>query len=143
MILPVHRISWQVIQQGLYNMFDVVKWIIHGPLKIISSVLQSKWKFTIWKCVGWIDKRCFRLIGRECVYLIVTRESIHEWNYFVSCTTIKNFVDVRGGIILFGTSFINIPIIDTYYDSSLFLRHWNYVRYPIHQWNRINETYEK
>jgi hypothetical protein len=55
-------------------------------------------------------------------------------------TVIDYLVDKRGWIIIFWTSPINIPIINTYMDCSLFLCDGNNIGNPISQRYRINKT---
>ena len=72
--------------------------------------------------------------------MIVAREAIHKGEDFSSSTIIDNLVDEWCGVIVLGTSAIDIPIINAYSDSALFLIDKYYIGDPIHEGDGVNKT---
>ena len=98
-------------------MIDIVECIRHCQLKSCVKIFQTKWEFAISKSSPWEYICDFILISREYVYLIVARKSIHEGKNFIFGTIINNLVDRQSWIIVVGTSFINISVINTYLNN--------------------------
>lgn len=119
-------------------MFDVVEGIIHFPLKSFTGVLQTKSEFPIWECAPGTNKGSFLLVFWVDIDLIIDGKAIHRWKDLTSSTFINYLVNKGSGIVVFWTSMINIPIINTY--SSLFLHDRNNIVNPIGKRNEIYET---
>ena len=123
--------GWKIIQVSLYNMSFVVKSVVHSPLKSCSSILQSKWEFSIRKCAPRTDECCLTLVLWVDISLIVARKSIHEEKYFTSSTIDNILVDKGSRIFVFWTSNIDILIIDAHSDGSLFFHNMNNFGNPL------------
>ena len=80
------------------------------------------------------------LISMKYVYFIVSRKSVHERENIVFGTIINDLIDIRGRIVVLRKFFVNIPIFDAYYNSTLLLVNWNNIGHTISQGNKINET---
>ena len=74
------------------------------------------------------------------VYLIIARETIHEREDFTSDTIINNLIDEGGRKVVFGTSFINIPIINAYVDCALFLVDRENIGNPVSESHWVNKV---
>ena len=70
------------------------------------------------------------LIQRDNFDLIIARKAIHEGKNDTSSIVVDDLIDVGSGVILFGTSSIQIPKIDANPDSTLLFVHGNYIGYP-------------
>lgn len=121
-------------------MLDIVECIRHCSLKSCARNFEAKWEFAIRKCSPWAYKCGFVLIRKEYVYLIVAKKSIHEWKIFIPGTVIDNLVDIISWIIVLVKSFINILVIKTYSNSSLFFINEHNIWYPISQRNGVDES---
>lgn len=53
--------------------------------------------------------------------LVVAGESIHEGEYLMACASVNDLVDERGGVVVFGTCFVQVLEIRAYADGPLFL----------------------
>ena len=71
--------------------------------------------------------------------MIVTEKTIHKGEHFTAGTIINNLINGQGRIIVLRTSLIQILIIDTYMDGTLFLGNGRDVRNPFGQRYRINK----
>jgi hypothetical protein len=80
------------------------------------------------------------LICRKNIDLIIAGETVHQGEYFTLGTVVNNLVNERGWIIVFGTSFVYIPIIYTNTDRALFLVNRNKIGHPINQSHRIDKA---
>ena len=78
----------------------------------------------------WTNECHFVLALGQYVDLIVTGETIHEREYFATGAIIDNLIDKGSWIVVFGTRFVQIPIVDTHPDGSLFLCNGHDVRDP-------------
>ena len=72
--------------------------------------------------------------------LVIARESIHEGKRFASSTIVENLINERCRIIVFGTSGVQIAIVNTNSNGALFFINGNWIGNPFHQKNRIDET---
>ena len=125
---------------SLYNMLNVMKSVVHSPLKSCSSILQTAWEFTIRKCAPRTDKDSFMLVFLFNHNLVIARESIHERKRFTSSTIVENLIYEQRRIIVFGTSGIQITIVNTKSNGALFFIDENRIGNPFHQRNGIDET---
>ena len=112
-------------------MLDVIESIIHCSLKSFPDVFKTKWEFPISDCTLGIDEFFLIFVLWADVDLIVARKSIHEQKYFASNTIVDNMVNKGSKIVLFWIRNINIPIIDTHSDGSLFFHDKNNVGNPL------------
>ena len=122
--------SREVIQVCLYNMSNVMKSIVHSPLKICSSILQAEWELFIRKDAPRTDESSFMLVVFFYGNLVVSRESIHEGKRFASGTIVKNLINERCRIVVFWTSGVQIVIIDANSNSALFFINGNRIGNP-------------
>jgi len=136
----IFGMSRKIVQIGLHSMFNIMKIVIHWPLRFGPNILQTKWEFLVWKCSPRSDKWSLRLIHWENVDLIISGENIHEWIDFTTNTVINNLVNEWGQIIFLQTSAINISIIDAYTDCAMFLHDRDNMKYPINERNKVDET---
>jgi hypothetical protein len=90
-------------------------------LKSCASILETERKFSIGKSTPRTNKSGFMLILGNNIDLIISRETIHEREYFTSGAVIDNLIDERGRKVVFWTSFVDIPIINAYTNGALFL----------------------
>ena len=111
----------KVIQVSLYNMSNVMKSVVHSPLKSCSSIIQTEWEFTICKCAPRIDEGSFMLVVFFNCNLVIAWESIHEGKRFAPGTIVENLIYERCRIIVIGTRGIQISIINTNLNGALFL----------------------
>ena len=65
----------------------------------------------------------------EYVDCIIVEKSIHKSKYFISSTFVNDLINIESRIIVFWTSLIEIPIVGTYSNGSLFLFNRNNIRY--------------
>ena len=120
-------------------MSDVMKSIRHRPLEGCTSIFQAKREFLICKSAPWADKCSFVLVSWEYIDLIISREAVHKREDFTASTIINDLVDEWCGIVVLGTSAIDIPIINAYSDSALFFSHGDNIRDPINERDRVNK----
>ncbi|PKI71912.1 hypothetical protein CRG98_007680 [Punica granatum] len=76
------------------------------------------------------DESCldFVLLGHP--NLVISGETVHEGNLSVTCNVVDEYVDVRQRKIVLSAGLIEISIVDTNSDSSVFLLDWNNVHHP-------------
>jgi hypothetical protein len=74
------------------------------------------------------------------LYLIVSRETIHERKYLVACTFIDNLVNKWSGEIILWTGLVQIMKVCTYVNRTLFFVDWNGIRHPLSQLDGVDET---
>ena len=92
------------------NVLDIMERIRHSMLKSGSNVLETEREFPIGKITPRTNKRSLMLILENNVDLIIPRETIHEREYFTASVVIDNLIDEGGRKVVFGTSFVDIPI---------------------------------
>ena len=80
------------------------------------------------------------LVSWEYVNLIIAREAVHKGEDFVASTIIDNLVDEWRGIIVLGTSVIDISIINTDSNSALPFGDRYYIGDPIRQRDGVDKT---
>lgn len=131
--------SRKVIQVFLNDMYDTMKRVSHFPLKSGACIINTKWKFAVWKGTPRIDKGSFMLISWFDTDLVITWEAIHEGKWFTSSIIVYNLVNAWGRIVSFGTNTIQIMVVDAYLNCSLFFINGNHIRYPFCQGNMIDE----
>jgi hypothetical protein len=68
--------------------FEIVERKING-----SNILQAKRNIAISECTPRTDKSCFMLVLGFDMYLIISRETIHEKKDLTACAFIDNLVD--------------------------------------------------
>ena len=73
----------------------------------------------------------FMLVGGKYLNLIVVEKSIHERKNDTFSTIINDLIDVRGRKVVFWTSFVQVPKIDTKPNNSLFISNRNNIRHPL------------
>jgi hypothetical protein len=79
------------------------------------------------------------ILGSD-INLVVAEKSIHKRKDLTTGTIIYDLVDKRGQKVVFQTSFVNVPIIDTNSYTPTFLIDWYRVRNPFCQSHGINKT---
>lgn len=79
-----HNIMYQIMQQSC-----------GGSLICCTGVLQPKWHRTIAESTPWRNEFCFWHITHCHHYLVITRESIHEWKHGMSCCVVYQQINVR------------------------------------------------
>jgi hypothetical protein len=72
--------------------------------------------------------------------LIISRETIHQREDFTFGTIVDDLVDEGGRKVVFRTSFVNIPIINTHADCALLLVDWDEIENPISESHRVNKA---
>ena len=77
------------------------------------------------------------------VDLVVTGEAVHKRINFASCAIVDKLINKRRRKVIFWTGAIDIAIVNTNPNSALFFIHRDYIRYPLHERNGINETSSK
>jgi hypothetical protein len=109
------------VQIWLNDVLDIMESVIYSTLKSCANVLEIERKFLIGKSTPRANKSSLMLILENNVDLIIPRETIHEREYFTFGAVIDNLIDEGGRKVVFGTSFVDIPIINTYTNGALFL----------------------
>jgi hypothetical protein len=71
------------------------------------------------------------LVGGYNIDLIISRETIHQREYFTPGTIIDDLVNEGAGEVVFKTRFVNIPIINAHADLILFLVKQNKIGNPV------------
>ena len=79
------------------------------------------------------------LLGNN-VDLIISRETIHEREDFTSGAIVDNLIDEGGRKVVFGTTFVDIPIINAYTNGALFLVNRDKIGNPVCESHRINKS---
>jgi hypothetical protein len=110
-----------------------------SALKSCASVLETERKFLIGKSTPRTNKSSFMLILGNNVDLIIPEETIHEREDFTSGEIIDNLIDEGGKKVVFGTSFVDIPIINGYTNSTLFLVDWDKIGNLVSEGHRVNK----
>ena len=72
--------------------------------------------------------------------MIIPGETIHQREDFTSGAIIDNLIDEGGRKVVFGTSFVNIPIINTYTNGALFLVDRDKIGNPVSEGHRVNKA---
>jgi hypothetical protein len=114
--------------------------IRHNVLKSCASILETERKFSIGKSTPRTNKSSLMLILRNNVDLIIPREAIHEREDFTSGAIIDNLIDEEGRKVVFGTRFVDIPIINAYMNGSLFLVDRDEIGNPVCESHQINKA---
>lgn len=107
-----------------------MKCIGHGSLKCHSGVLKAKWHLLVGKGSPWENEGDLMLIFRFRLNLFVSREYIHEGEYFTYGTIINDLINKYCRIVVFGTSFVQIMEVSPYSYSDLFFVDRYRVGYP-------------
>jgi hypothetical protein len=100
-------------------MFEVMERKRHGPLKISSSIFQTKKHISIRKFTPWTNESGFVLIFGFDLYLIVSRKTIHERKGLTTCTFIDYLVNKWHGEIILWIGFVHIMEVHTYANRTL------------------------
>jgi hypothetical protein len=132
--------SGEIVQIWLNNVLDIMEIIRHSALKSCASILKTKRKFPIGKSTPRTNKSSLMLILRNNVDLIIPGETIHEREDFTSDAIVDNLIDEGGRKVVFGTSFVDIPIINTYTNGSLLLVNRDKIGNPVSESHRINKS---
>jgi hypothetical protein len=114
--------------------------IRHNTLKSYASVLETKRDFSIGKSTPRTNKRSLMLILRNNVDFIIPGETIHQREDFTSGAIVDNLINKRGMKVVFGTNFVDIPIINAYTNCALFLVDRDKIRNPVSESHRINKA---
>jgi hypothetical protein len=114
--------------------------IRHSALKSCANVLETEREFPIGKSTPRTNKSSLMLILGNNVDLIIPGETIHEREDFTFGTIIDNLIDKGGRKVVFGTSFVDIPIINTYMNGALFLINWDKIGNPVYESHQINKA---
>lgn len=77
------------------------------------------------------DKRGFIHVYKNYLYLVITGESIHEWKDRELSGVVYQYVDMWQREVVFRTGSIQIFIVYTHYDFSIFLWDWHNVSDPL------------
>jgi hypothetical protein len=111
-----------------------------SALKRCTSVLETERKFPIGKITPRTNKSSIMLILGNNVDLIIPGETIHERDDFTSGTIVDNLIDEGGRKVVFGTSFVDIPIINAYMNGALFLVNRDKIGNPVCESHRLNKA---
>jgi hypothetical protein len=114
--------------------------IRHSALKRCASVLETKREFSIGKSTPRTNKSSLMLILGNNVDLIIPIEAIHQREDFTSGAIVENLIDKRGRKVVFGTGFVDIPIINAYMDCALFLVDQDKIRNLVSEGHRVNKV---
>lgn len=79
------------------------------------------------------------LIHRKYINLVVTKKVVHKQINFTPSTVVDELVNERRRIIIFGTSTINVTVVNTNPNSALLLGHRDNIRDPVSERDRVNE----
>jgi hypothetical protein len=80
------------------------------------------------------------LILGNNVDLIIPVEIVHQREDFTSATIVDNLIDEGGRKVVFETSFVDIPIINTYMNCALFLVDQDKIGNPVSEGHRVNKV---
>jgi hypothetical protein len=80
------------------------------------------------------------LILGNNVDLIIPEETIHEGEDFTSDTIVDTLFDEKGRKVVFGTSFVDTPIINADTNGALFLVDRDKIGNPVCESHRINKA---
>jgi hypothetical protein len=114
-------VSGKIVQIWLNDVLDIMESIRHSVLKSDASVLETGREFLIGKSAPTTNKISLMLILRNNVDLIIPRETIHQREDFTSGVIVDNMIDEGGRKVVFGTRFVDIPIINAYTNCALFI----------------------
>jgi hypothetical protein len=114
--------------------------IRHSTLNSGTGILETERKFLIGKSTPRTNKSILMLILGNNVDLIIPEETIHEREDFTFGTIVDNLINEGGRKVVFGTSFINIPIINTCTNCALFLIDRDKIGNPFSESHRINKA---
>ena len=78
MMLSMLQMGKQVIEVWFHNMFNIMERIRHGAFNCSTSVFNTKRKLFVGKGIPWENEGSIMLIGREYLYLIVAKKTIHK-----------------------------------------------------------------
>ena len=109
----------------------VVEQSDHGALIRCPNILQSKRHDLVAKGTPLSNKGCLLHIFGSHLNLILTGETIHKGEDLMLCGVVNQKVDMRQREIILGARPVQIPVIDTHPDFTIFLRHWNHVGNPL------------
>jgi hypothetical protein len=118
--------------------------IRHSTLKSCTNVLETEGEFLIGKITPRTNKSSLMLILENNVDLIIPRETIHQREDFIVGAIIDNLIDEGGREVVFGTSFVDIPIINVYMNCALFLVDRDKIGNLVSEGHRVNKaSFEK
>ena len=103
---PLTRMCWQIIKVGFDNGFNVMKGKFYCPLKGFPNIFQSKGHFLVREGTPRTNERCFMLVFRFNMNLIIPIETIHKRKDFSPYTSINDMINEGHGIVVLGTHFI-------------------------------------
>jgi hypothetical protein len=106
-------------------MFKIMKSERHSSLECSPNIFKAKRHLLIRESTPRTYECHFMLILRPDMDLIIAQKSIHEGEYFSSCTLIDNMIDKWGGEVVFWTRFIHIMKFHTNMNGSFLFIHWN------------------
>lgn len=117
--------SRKVIQVSLNNVSDIMKCVVHSPLKCCTIILEFEWELTLCKCFPKIDEGSFVLVVRFDNDQIISQEAIHEGERFTIGAIDDYLVNEQSGIVVFWTRSVQILVFDTYRNGTLFFSYKN------------------
>lgn len=80
------------------------------------------------------------LISGCNINLIVLGKAVHKRIYFASRTLINKLIDEGYGEVILRTDPVDVTIINTDLNNTLFFSHRDNIRDPIHEGNGVDET---
>jgi hypothetical protein len=124
----------------LDDVLDIMENIRHSALKSCAGVLEIEREFSIGKSTLRTNKSSLMLILGNNVDLIIPGETIHQREDFTYGAIVDNLIDEMGRNVVFGTSFVYIPIINAYTNCALFLVDQDKIGNPICESHQINKS---
>ena len=106
MVNPLLGVSNEIIEISLDNPCDVMECIRHGPLESGSTIFKAERHFPISEGAPREDEGGLVLIFRIDLDLIISEESIHKGEDFISSAIVQDLINEWHGIIVFRTCLI-------------------------------------
>jgi len=105
-----------------------------------TGVFETKRELLISKSAPWTDKSGLVLITGGNIDLVIPRETVHKGVHFTSVTLVNELIDEWCGEVIFRTGPIDVMIIDTNSNDTLFFIDRDYVGDPICKWDGVNKA---
>jgi hypothetical protein len=124
----------------LNDVLDIMESVRHSALKSGASVLETEREFPIGKSAPRTNKSSLMLILGNNVDLIIPGETIHLREDFTFGAIVDNLIDEGCRKVVFGTRFVDIPIINAYMNCALFLIDRDKIGNPVSESHRVNKV---
>ena len=121
-------------------MTNVMKSVRHCTLEGSTGVLETERELLIGKSSPWTDKGGFVLVSRGNIYLVIPRKTVHKGVHFTPSTLVNKLINKGCGEIIFRAGLIDITVINTNTDGTLFFILRHDVGDPIYEQNGVNEA---